>query len=141
MKTYHGDAATETVTVEDHSTGVVSRLPHYVRHSPDGFLWGYGGSGPAELARCLIIDALGSAAWEHGERNAAGDTPNGPFQTYGVVSSLVELTYQAFKEQVIARLDRHKDWTLTQNRVLTFVRQEAELLGVPVGSQVLGAPA
>ena len=23
------------------------RLRHYVKHSPDGFQWGYGGSGPA----------------------------------------------------------------------------------------------
>jgi hypothetical protein len=25
------------------------------RHSPDGFNWGYGGSGPAELARAILI--------------------------------------------------------------------------------------
>jgi hypothetical protein len=34
-------------------------LRHYVRHSPDGFAWGYGGSGPTELARCILIDATG----------------------------------------------------------------------------------
>lgn len=38
-------------------------LPHHVKHSPDGFEWGYGGSGPSELARCLLIDALGVDAW------------------------------------------------------------------------------
>jgi hypothetical protein len=27
--------------------------PRYARHSPTGFEWGYGGSGPAELARYL----------------------------------------------------------------------------------------
>jgi hypothetical protein len=27
--------------------------PRHVQHSPDGFEWGYGGSGPAELARYL----------------------------------------------------------------------------------------
>jgi hypothetical protein len=36
-------------------------------HSPDGFEWGYGGSGPAQLALAMCIDALG------------GNTPhNGP---------------------------------------------------------------
>ncbi len=35
-------------------------LPHIVRHSPDGFQWGYGGSGPSELARCILLDLLGS---------------------------------------------------------------------------------
>jgi hypothetical protein len=28
-------------------------------HSPDGFNWGYGGSGPAQLALALLADALG----------------------------------------------------------------------------------
>ena len=26
-------------------------------HSPDGFNWGYGGSGPAQLALALLLDA------------------------------------------------------------------------------------
>lgn len=26
-------------------------------HSPDGFQWGYGGSGPAQLALALLLDA------------------------------------------------------------------------------------
>jgi hypothetical protein len=30
-----------------------------VNHSPDGFAWGYGGSGPAQLAFALALDALG----------------------------------------------------------------------------------
>jgi hypothetical protein len=28
-------------------------------HSPDGFSWGYGGSGPAQLALALAADVLG----------------------------------------------------------------------------------
>lgn len=28
-------------------------------HSPTGFAWGYGGSGPAQLALALLVDALG----------------------------------------------------------------------------------
>src|SRR5262245_55620958 len=27
-------------------------------HSPDGFAWGYGGSGPAQLALAILLDAL-----------------------------------------------------------------------------------
>ena len=37
-------------------------LPKYhdVRnHSPDGFAWGYGGSGPAQLALAILCDLLG----------------------------------------------------------------------------------
>jgi hypothetical protein len=36
------------------------KLPkHVVFHSPDGFSWGYGGSGPSELARCLLLEVVG----------------------------------------------------------------------------------
>lgn len=35
-------------------------LTHHVLHSPDGFNWGYSGSGPTELARCILIDHLGN---------------------------------------------------------------------------------
>ena len=38
-------------------------LVHHRKHSPAGFEWGYLGSGPAELARCLLIDHLGPSAW------------------------------------------------------------------------------
>jgi hypothetical protein len=31
---------------------------HEVRHSPDGFQWGYAGSGPAELARAILVRAI-----------------------------------------------------------------------------------
>lgn len=34
-------------------------LPHAMLHSPDGFQWGYHGSGPADLARSICQDCLG----------------------------------------------------------------------------------
>lgn len=34
-------------------------LEHHIRHSPTGFAWGYGGSGPSDLARCILYDFLG----------------------------------------------------------------------------------
>jgi Family of unknown function (DUF6166) len=40
-------------------TGLVAHLP---RHSPAGMNWGYGGSGPADCARSLLIAALGDEA-------------------------------------------------------------------------------
>lgn len=43
------------------ASGDRSPLEHRVRyHSPSGFDWGYGGSGPAELALNLLVDALGA---------------------------------------------------------------------------------
>jgi hypothetical protein len=41
-------------------------LVHLYRHSPDGFEWGYGGSGPADLALSILVDAVGTdLAEEH----------------------------------------------------------------------------
>jgi len=36
--------------------GVQEPLRHRAHHSPDGFNWGYGGSGPSDLARSIIAD-------------------------------------------------------------------------------------
>ena len=30
-----------------------------INHSPDGFNWGYGGSGPAQLALAILIEVMG----------------------------------------------------------------------------------
>jgi hypothetical protein len=49
-----------------------------INHSPDGFAWGYGGSGPAQLALALLVHYAGR-------------------------SVAVEL-HQAFKWKVIAQL-------------------------------------
>lgn len=47
-----------SVVVTGGGTGVAYDLPHLVRHSPDGFEWGYQGSGPADLARSIAGDVL-----------------------------------------------------------------------------------
>lgn len=56
-------------------------------HSPDGFNWGYGGSGPAQLALAILAEEF--------------DDP------FAVVN------YQRFKRDVIARLDQDKAWDMT----------------------------
>ena len=33
----------------------------YRNHSPDGFAWGYGGSGPAQLALAVMLEVKGEA--------------------------------------------------------------------------------
>jgi len=46
----------------DEGAGRRVRLRHRTgprSHSPTGFEWGYGGSGPAELARAIVKDACG----------------------------------------------------------------------------------
>ena len=60
-------------------------------HSPDGFNWGYGGSGPAQLALAILADHLGN-------------------------DELALANYQAFKFAVIAGLE-NDEWTLTGDAV------------------------
>ena len=69
------------------SDGNEAPLRHLVWHSPDGFNWGYAGSGPSELARSIIGHLL--------------ETDDPP----------VEL-YQAFKFAFIAGLPDEKDWAI-----------------------------
>jgi hypothetical protein len=61
---YHGQQSPggKLVTLETADGETVGLLRHVVKHSPGGFNWSYAGSGPAELARCLLLDALGDAA-------------------------------------------------------------------------------
>lgn len=37
----------------------VTLLPEPRRHSPDGFMWGYGGSGPSDTALAILAHTLG----------------------------------------------------------------------------------
>jgi hypothetical protein len=68
----------------------LTSLPHYVKHSPAGFECGYSGSGPADLARCILIDHLDRHSLAERESVVVG----------------VETRYQDFKAEVIAALDR-----------------------------------
>lgn len=69
-------------------------------HSPDGFEWGYGGSGPAQLALGLLLDVLGDP-------------------------DEAEELYQRFKWEVVAQLDRDH-WRMTGAEILAWVHRERE---------------
>jgi hypothetical protein len=55
---YPGDR----VVLERADGTLLGPLPHLIKHSPTGFAWGYGGSGPAELSRCVLAAVLGPRA-------------------------------------------------------------------------------
>jgi hypothetical protein len=62
MKTYIGDRLKEGCEVYVIQNGKRYPLPRFeeiANHSPDGFEWGYGGSGPAQLALAILADCLG----------------------------------------------------------------------------------
>lgn len=107
MKTYRGysDArrgdgtgpAAVTVTVG----GRTRPLRHRVRHSPAGFSWGYGGSGPADLARAIL--------WDHLGREPA------------------PALYQRFKFAVVARFPIGGAWELTETEIAAWMAADAAL--------------
>lgn len=72
------------------------KLEHHVLHSPDGFAWGYGGSGPSELARCLLIDALG-------------------------VQKPHPALYQDFKDAFVSRWPDSGDWCIDAETIRRWV--------------------
>lgn len=59
FKTYHGYRSGDKTIVQVELRGETKRLMHIVRHSPDGFEWGYGGSGPSDLALSILTDVYG----------------------------------------------------------------------------------
>ena len=73
-------------------------------HSPTGFEWGYGGSGPAQLALALLADHLEDE------------------------QEVLNL-YQRFKWTVIAALPRHH-WKLTSRQIDQVLQTIRETEGV-----------
>lgn len=95
---YQGERAATGCIVRRTSGAVTMLLPprlDLASHSPTGFEWGYGGSGPAQLALALCVDAVGEAR--------------------------AMRIYQAVKWTLIARLP-HKGWQLTRADLLESIR-------------------
>lgn len=103
MKTYEGRREGYVAEVTVNGVSLNPRLDLW-NHSPTGFEWGYGGSGPAQLALALLADDLG-------DDNEA-----------------VQL-HQEFKRAVVAKLDRRR-WTLTSEQIRQAV--DALRAGLPV---------
>ncbi len=54
------------ITIETPQGEAISGLPHIERSAaPGGLEWGYGGAGPRDLARSLMLHALGEAGLCH----------------------------------------------------------------------------
>lgn len=77
---------------------VITNVPHLVvHHSPDGFEFGYGGSGPADLALNIVEEVLDRMGYD-GERMKCFD---------GMCFKLAFGLHQEFKRKFIAPADRN----------------------------------
>lgn len=65
-------------------------------HSPDGFNWGYGGSGPAQLALALLFDATGD-------------------------KELAKRHHQRFKSNIVARFEN--EWEYTEEQIKEWIQE------------------
>jgi hypothetical protein len=66
-------------------------------HSPDGFNWGYGGSGPAQLALALLLDVSGN-------------------------SNTALAHYQRFKWEKIAALELDLPWDMSESEIENWLQ-------------------
>jgi hypothetical protein len=85
------------VLVED-VFGVETDIPWHleeVSHSPTGPEWGYGGSGPAQLAYCILREFL--------------------------PADEARALYQKYKREVVAALPQNAGWTLTADQVKEWI--------------------
>jgi hypothetical protein len=104
MKVYQGfraaptNAGEETIVLVDGMALPLEPSLKLCNHSPDGFEWGYGGSGPAQLALAILIDCLGDQ-----ERALR--------------------LYQDFKWRVVARWPQESGWNITENEILDTCEQ------------------
>ena len=92
------------VEIVERATGKVSSYrklsPRYDlrNHSPDGFAWGYGGSGPSQLALALAADVL-----RDDERALS--------------------IYQPLKWSIVSRLAQDDPWVLTSDAILSAIEE------------------
>ena len=109
MKCYAGRRQGYVVNVTVDGRRLNPRLDLW-NHSPTGFEWGYGGSGPAQLALAILADHYGN-------------------------NEQALNFYQRFKWAVIAELP-HRGWTLTGEQVDAVLHslRERELLLESVAS-------
>jgi hypothetical protein len=98
MKVYHGRRTEHGCAVDVEEDGECTLLDLRLdlrNHSPDGAEWGYGGSGPAQLALALAADVLG-------DDEKALDV------------------YQHLKFKLVGRLP-HEGWVLTEREIRTAI--------------------
>lgn len=106
MNTYEGRRDYHTTLVTVNGKPLNPRFDLW-EHSLTGFEWGYGGSGPAQLALALLADHFGD-------------------------DQLAVELHQGFKTAVIANLSR-QEWSLTSKQIedalwtLLDVREQAHM--------------
>src|SRR3990170_4477229 len=104
------------------SAGTSDRCPltHIPFHSPDGFEWGYAGSGPADLALAILADYFGEPP----------ELVLTALRSLWAPRSKAAALHQPFKEQFLAR-ERRDEWSLASDAIIAWLQTpsiEAQLI-------------
>jgi hypothetical protein len=132
MKIYHGIVMGDSVKVfvSDGAAYYPLQTHQDIRnHSPDGFNWGYGGSGPSQLALAILADHFGPAKppetcpycqskmlhWKCTESECAYDGEKAGDNWKHIQGGIVH--YMKFKMDVIARLTQGAPFKLDSDDI------------------------
>jgi hypothetical protein len=95
---------------------IYTNVPHLtVWHSPAGYEWGYGGSGPADLALNVLEATLRHLGYD-GPRER---TPRG-----STCFTLARVLHQDFKREVIARMPQEEGGHLPFADVVAWIERK-----------------
>ena len=119
-------------TGSGHRLGDRRPLTHVSYHSPDGFEWGYAGSGPADLALAILADYFDESA----------EFVLAALRSMWTPRSKAATLHQSFKERFVATehwdgwqldSDAIEAWLQTpaiQTRLAELAQEEDELAGI-----------
>lgn len=126
-KVYRGDVLPEgdcrIRVVENNASRL---LEHYGLHSPSGFAWGYGGSGPGETALNILADFFGEHETFTLKALKTSHKAQYKFHPFRHTAD-GELLYQVFKRQVIAGFDQHQSWRYTENDLRAWLTDHPQI--------------
>ena len=116
MKSYHGwrddDGNAQVIILHNGVKALPMRLD-LDNHSPTGFEWGYGGSGPAQLALALLADALED-------------------------DQLAQILHQRFKWRYIAVIPQDSTgWHMTADEIRAAAKEISEGIDIEARREVL----
>ena len=128
----HGEASVVVQNVVDDGPSGRRPLAHVSYHSPDGFEWGYAGSGPADLALALLADYF----------DEPPEFVLAALRSIWTPRSKAAALHQSFKERFVATehwdewqldSDAIEAWLQTpaiQTRLAELAQEEDELAGI-----------
>ena len=131
MKTYHFTCEDGKAKISVTTDQSLYALPHVVLHSPTGFGWGYGGSGPGDAALSILADYFQEdhKFTKKGYRNETCPVCYGESAECSAcdglggqrVQSLDNRYHMAFKWAFLSNATLGETFTITEERIKAWV--------------------